>query len=81
MTEEQIYAKLTEIFRDILDQENLVLKPEMTAADVPNWDSFNHINIVVMVESVFEVKFKSGEVEELKNVRDLVSLIEAKVKK
>jgi acyl carrier protein len=76
MQEAEIYAKLTPIFRDILDDDGLVLKPELTAADVPDWDSFNHINIVVATEAVFKIKFKSAEIEELKNVGEFVQLIQ-----
>jgi acyl carrier protein len=43
---------------------------------VPDWDSFNHINIVVATEAVFKIKFKSAEIEELKNVGEFVQLIQ-----
>lgn len=76
MDEKAIYEKLTPIFRDVLDDESITLTPETTADDIPEWDSVNHIHIVVAVESAFKVKFKSAEIEELKNVGELVSLIE-----
>ena len=75
MTEQEIYEKLTEIARDIYDEDDLVLTPETTADDVEEWDSMNHINLVVTVESVFGVKFKGAEIEELKNIGDLVEAI------
>lgn len=78
--EDDIYGKLTPIFRDILGDDSLVLKPEMTATDVPDWDSFNHINIVVATEVAFKIKFKSAEIEELKNVGELVHLIQCRAR-
>lgn len=76
-----IYKKLTDIFRDVLDQDDLVLTSDLTAADVRGWDSLTHINIVVAAEAAFRIKFKSAELEDLKNVGELVSLIEVKLPK
>ncbi len=81
MTQTDIYVKLTSIFRDVLDDDELVLTPDLTANDVDAWDSFNHINIVVATEAAFKIKFKSAEIEELKNVGDFVNLIEEKTSK
>jgi acyl carrier protein len=79
MTEADIYAGLTAIFRDIFDDETITLTPETTADDVEGWDSFNHINLIVSAEAKFGVKFKSAEVEELKNVDEFVQLIKRQV--
>lgn len=78
MTERQYYEELTSIFRDVLDNEGIVLAPETSAADVPEWDSFNHVNIVVASEMKFGVKFTAGELEMLRNVGDFVALIQKK---
>ena len=53
----------------------------MTAADVPGWDSVNHITLVVETERVFGIKFRTTEIEDLKNVGDLFRLIKAKSNK
>jgi len=74
-----IYAELTPIFRDVLDDDSLVLTPELTAADVPEWDSFNHINLVVAIESQFGVKFQTAELESLQSVGQLVDLLQRKL--
>jgi acyl carrier protein len=79
MTDEQILAGLTDIFRDILDDEDLTLTPKSTAADIKDWDSANHINIIVSTEMRFKIKFNSAEVERLKNVGDLISLTQKKL--
>ncbi len=73
-----IYAGLNEIFRDTFGDEAISLGPDTTAADIAEWDSFNHINIVVAVESRFAIKFSTFEVEALKNVGDMAALIERK---
>jgi acyl carrier protein len=77
----QILQELTDIFRDVLNHPTLILTPELTAADVKDWDSFNHINIVVATEVRFGVKFRTAELEQLKNVGEFASLIEQKLRK
>lgn len=79
MQSQAIYAELTGIFHDIFDDDTLVLTPELTAPDVPEWDSFNHINLIVAIESRFKIKFQTAELEELHSVGELASLIEAKL--
>jgi len=78
MTEGDVYAKLTDLFRDILGDDHLVLTPELSAADVPEWDSLSHVTLLASIEAEFKIKFKSAETEELKNVGELVSVILAK---
>jgi acyl carrier protein len=79
MQSEDIYAKLTVIFHDLFDDDTLVLTPELTAAEVPEWDSFNHINLIVAVESQFGIKFQTAELEQLHTVGHLVYLIQQKL--
>ena len=81
LTTEEIYSQLTDIFRDIFDDESIVLTAETTAADIPEWDSFNHINLIVATEEHFGLKFQTAETEELKNVGHLVDLIASKLAK
>ena len=79
MQQEDIYAQLTTIFRDLFDDDNLVLTPGLTAADVPEWDSFNHINLIVAVESRFHIKFQTAELESMQTVGHLADLIQSKL--
>jgi acyl carrier protein len=79
MNQPEIESRLTGIFRDIFDDEALTLRPEMTAADVPEWDSFNHINLIVATEAKFGIKFQTAEVESLKNVGHFEELIARKL--
>ena len=73
-----ILARLTDLFREIFDDDRLVLTPDTASADVPGWDSMNHITIVVEAERRFGVKFRTSEIEELRNVGELITLIEQK---
>jgi acyl carrier protein len=79
MQSEEIYAQLTSIFRDLFDDDTLVLTPSLTAPDVPEWDSFNHINLIVAVEQRFKIKFHTAELEQLHTVGHLASLIQTKL--
>ena len=79
MIQLEIYEKLTPIFHDILDDESLVLTPELTAASVPEWDSFNHINLIVAIEAHLKIKFQTAELESMNSVGQMVDLIEKKL--
>jgi acyl carrier protein len=75
---DQIYAGLDEIFRDLFGDDAIRLNPATTAADIPEWDSVNHINILVAVEVRFGIKFSTAEIEALRNVGDMAALIARK---
>ena len=79
MQQQEIYAQLTPIFHDIFDDESLVLTPDLTAASVPEWDSFNHIHLIVAVEARMKIKFHTAELESMQSVGHLVGLIEKKL--
>ena len=74
-----LYSKLTDIFHDVFDDDEIVLAPHLTAAEIEGWDSLKHVRLIVSVEKGFGVKFAAAEVGRLKNVGDLASLIAAKV--
>jgi acyl carrier protein len=78
MTEPELYAGLNEIFRQVLDDDSIDLKPTMTADDVDGWDSMNHIFIVVEIEKRYGIKFQAAEMEELKDVGELAALVREK---
>ena len=79
MQQQDIYTQLTAIFHDLFDDDTLVLTPSLTAAGVPEWDSFNHINLIVAVESRFKINFQTAEIEQLHTVGHLVDLIATKL--
>jgi acyl carrier protein len=76
---DNVWNDLPAIFRDSLDNDSLTLAEETTANDVEGWDSITHVLIVVAVEKKFRVKFTAGEIQRLKNVGELASLIRGKM--
>jgi acyl carrier protein len=74
MDHTQTLENLTEVFRTVFDQPTLTLHDTMTAADVENWDSLNHIDLIVAIEKKFKIKFTTREVTGLKTVGDLAEL-------
>jgi acyl carrier protein len=78
MVEQEIYAKLNEVFRDVFDDDEVIVNPETTAADVDGWDSLAHIRLMLTVEKAFGVKFAAADIAGLKNVGELAGLIESR---
>lgn len=79
-THDGILAELQEICREVFENPELVITETTTAEDVPHWDSLNHLNVVAAAEQRFGVRFRTSEVESLKNVGDFVGLVAAKRK-
>ncbi|MCI9534268.1 MAG: acyl carrier protein [Lachnospiraceae bacterium] len=80
MTKKETYEKLEEVFHDIFDDESIVLKDTTTAEDIEDWDSLEHINLIVAVEKSFGIKFTMGEVTGMKNVGEMADIIEERIK-
>ena len=76
MTREAILKELEVIFRDIFDDDDIVLTDATNSDDIEDWDSLEQINLLVAIEKKFNLKFKLDEVSNLANVGDMVSLIE-----
>ena len=70
-----IYARMTEIFRDVFDDDSLTLKPGLTAADVKGWDSFRQVEILIAIQEAFKMKFTSREIDGLGCVGDIVKAV------
>jgi acyl carrier protein len=81
MNTDQIYSQLTDIFRDVFEDQTIVPAPTLSAKDVPEWDSLNHINLIVAIEARFKIKFKTAELESLRDVGQLVDVITKKLNK
>lgn len=75
----QALATIQEIFRDVLDSPTLTLSSATSASDVEGWDSLAHINLVVAIEKRYKIKFALAELQALKNIGDIVDLIERKL--
>jgi acyl carrier protein len=76
-----ILERLNQIFREVFDDESLVVEPTTTARDVDGWDSLMHVTLLVNVERAFQLKFTSSEIGRLQNVGQLVELIEARAQR
>jgi acyl carrier protein len=78
LTETEIYNALTEIFNDVFLRDNIELNPQLMARDVPGWDSFKQIEIIMAAEERFGVKLQTREIDQISNVGDLVQTLAAK---
>lgn len=77
---ENIIQQLNEIFIDVLDNKNIILTSQTSAEDIEEWDSLNHIHLVVAVENHFNISFTSSEMQAWKTVGDLCENIQSKLK-
>jgi acyl carrier protein len=78
---EQVMERLTDIFRDVFDDDEIVLTAETTAADIEDWDSLEHINLIAAVEKAFKMRFTVKEVSGMKCVGEMAEIVAARVKK
>lgn len=78
MTREEAYVRVNKVFRDIFDDETITVTDETTAADIEDWDSLEHINLIVALEEEFGMKFTMGEITGMKDVGESVDLILAR---
>ncbi|HEV8071301.1 MAG TPA: acyl carrier protein [Planctomycetaceae bacterium] len=78
-----VRAELQEIFRQVFDDPTIVLRDDMTAADVEGWDSVTHIDLLIAVERAMGIKFATAEMSRLKgpdqNIGSFIRLIETKL--
>lgn len=81
MSQQQIFDKLTEIFRVMFDEYTGPVNAELTAESVGQWDSLSHVQLIVMIEQSFGISFTAAELSDLKNVGALAKLIESKTRK
>ena len=79
MDQSKILDQLDAVFIDVLDNEDIKLKYNTTAADVEDWDSLNHIQLVVAIEKKFKIRFSSKEIQNWKNVGELIESINSKM--
>lgn len=78
MDKNQILEEVQEIFREVLDNDEIVLANETTADDIEEWDSLTHIQLIVAIEKHFKIRFTSREILSWQNVGQLIDSIAAK---
>ncbi|MCQ2082004.1 MAG: acyl carrier protein [Lachnospiraceae bacterium] len=75
MTREEVFNDVNEVFRDVFDDESIVVTDATTADDIEDWDSLEHINLIAGIEQQFGIKFTMGQVVTMKNVGEMVDII------
>jgi acyl carrier protein len=76
---DKILVEMQEIFRSVFDQPDMVITCESNSDNVENWDSLTHINLISAISQTYNVRFALGELEDLKNVGDLLELLQRKL--
>jgi acyl carrier protein len=77
--EADIEARLTAVCAMVFSDPAIILNREMTAADIPGWNSLSHINLIVAVEKAFGISLTARDARSMKNVGDFIALIARKL--
>lgn len=75
MTREEVFVRLDRIFQEEFEDESIHVLDTTVASDIEDWDSLEHINLIVAIEEEFDMKFTMGEVTGMKNVGEMVDII------
>ncbi|MGI6739147.1 MAG: acyl carrier protein [Christensenellales bacterium] len=75
MTREEVFARLDTVFQEVFDDETIKVNDQTTANDIEDWDSFEHINLIVAIEDEFGFKIPMGKTVTMKNVGEMVDII------
>ena len=76
MNRTELKERLNEVFRDVFDDSRIIVNENTTSDDIEDWDSLEHINLIGAVEQEFKMRFKMKEVSSMKNVGEMMSIIE-----
>lgn len=79
MSREEAYEKLNHVFREVFDDDEITVNDTTTAEDIEDWDSLEHVNLIVAVEKSFGIRFNIGEVTSMKNVGEMMDFIQARL--
>ncbi len=79
ITFDEVLIKVQEIFRDVLEDDDIILSYEINSNDIPEWDSLNHISLVVTIEKNFNIQFIASEIQDFKNVGEMCEVIVLKI--
>ncbi|MBR1864087.1 MAG: acyl carrier protein [Ruminococcus sp.] len=75
MNMKELKKRLTDVFRDVFDDDSIVIDENTTADDIDDWDSIEHITLIGAVEEEFGMRFKMGEVSGMNNVGEMMKII------
>ncbi len=76
---QELQERLNEIFREVFDDDDIRIAPEMTSNDIDGWDSLSHVNLIVTIEAKFNIRFSQKELLTFKNIGDLLESIRGKM--
>ena len=79
MNKKDIFNKVQDVFIDVFDDENLEINNSTNSEHIEEWDSLNHIQLVLSIEKFFSVRFKTGEIQSLKDVGEMIDMLEEKI--
>jgi acyl carrier protein len=79
MNREDILKKLNEIFINELNNKSIILSEDTTASDIEEWDSINHIMLIVNIEQEFVIRFTASETQNFKHVGEMIESIMKKI--
>jgi len=79
-TYEDVLVIFQQIFRDVLEDNKIFLNYESKAIDIPEWDSLNHIALVISIENYFKVRFTAKEIQDFENVGQMCEGVLKKIK-
>jgi acyl carrier protein len=71
-----LHERLEDVFRQVLDDDDIELRDQTTAADVEGWDSLTHITLMFTIENEFGVQFHAEEFALIENVGELKRSLE-----
>ena len=75
MTREEVFERLNKVCQEVFDDETIEVNDDTTSEDIDDWDSFEHINLIVAVEEEFSIKIPMGKVVTMKNVGEMADII------
>lgn len=75
MTREEVYVRLNRVFQEVFDDQTINVNDQTTSEDIEDWDSFEHINLIVAVEEEFSFKIPMKKVVTMENVGEMVDII------
>lgn len=79
INEKELLKELNKIFVYVFDDESITIDTQTSAPDISNWDSLNHIRLILEIESKYKIKFNLSEIEDLKNVGEFLEVLKVKV--
>ncbi len=80
MNDNQLWEKLSLVFRSVFERDNITVNSNTTANDIAEWDSLNHVQVILAVEADFGIRFKHAEVASFENVGDMMGAIKRHLK-